>query len=155
MNGTAFGTAARTVAIGAILVIAAALGLVVGNALNGVGDRSATTSAGYPAGYQGGAAIPGTRTATAAFSLDAIEAVQAARGDVVAARTSAGYPAGYQGGAAAPASRTARAAFSLDALEALRATRGDAAATEDYADYGLRHAAPAPAEDYVDYGLRH
>ena len=177
MNGTAFGTAARTAAIGAILVIAAALGLVVGNALNGIGDRSATTNAGYPAGYQGGAAIPGTRTAAAAFSLDAIAAVQAARGDVVAARTIAGYPAGYQGGAAAPASRTARATFSLDALDALRATRGEAA--PDFLDYGLRHGVQTHTEDgpeyidyvdqarqrsaankgaapeYIDYGLRH
>ena len=77
MTANAFGTAARTVALALVLAAAAAVGLVVGNALNGRAD----TNAGYPAGWQGGAAAPIARTAQAAFSLDAIAAVQAARGD--------------------------------------------------------------------------
>lgn len=93
MNGTAFGTAARTVAIGATLVIAAALGLVVGNALNGV-------SAG---------AGPLSRTASAAFSIDALEALRATRGDAAPVEDYADYGLRH------------------------------AAPVEDYVDYGLRH----------------
>lgn len=81
MNATGFVTAARTVGLALILLAAAATGLVVGNAIQGRSD----TNAGYPLGWQGGAAAPMARTADSAFSLDAISAVQAARGDARAA----------------------------------------------------------------------
>ena len=77
MTGTAFVTAARAVGLALVLVLAAASGLIVGNAIQG---RDAT-NVGYPVGWPGGAAAPQSITADSAFSLDAISAVQAARGD--------------------------------------------------------------------------
>jgi hypothetical protein len=77
MNATAFVTAARAVGLALVILAAAASGLVVGNALQGL----AGTNAGYPPGWQGGAAAPMARTADAVFSIDAISAVRAARGD--------------------------------------------------------------------------
>lgn len=84
MNATAFGTAARAAALAIVLVLAAASGLIVGNALNGRGNSDAGPNiSGNVPGNPGGTVI--SRTATASFSLDAIEAVQAARGDAAAA----------------------------------------------------------------------
>lgn len=83
MNASAIGTATRAVGLVIVLVLAATVGLMVGNALQG----RATTNAGYPEGWQGGAAVPLSRTADASFSLDAIKAVQAARGDAAAPAT--------------------------------------------------------------------
>lgn len=80
MNASAIGTATRAIGLAIVIVLAATVGLMVGNALQG----RATTNAGYPAGWQGGAAIPLSRTADTSFSLDAIGAVQAARGDAAA-----------------------------------------------------------------------
>lgn len=80
MNASVIGTAARAVGLAIVIALAATVGLMVGNALQGRG----TTNAGYPEGWSGGAAIPLSRTAEADFSLDAIGAVQAARGDAAA-----------------------------------------------------------------------
>ena len=74
MTATTIGTAARTAGIIAVLVAAAILGLVVGNALQG---RSNTTF-GYPAGYSGGAAAPGP----AVVHVDHLRSYLANRGDV-------------------------------------------------------------------------
>ena len=81
MNASAIGTATRAVGLAIVIALAATVGLMVGNALQG----RTTTNAGYPEGWQGGAAIPLSRTADASFSLDAIADVQAARGDAAAA----------------------------------------------------------------------
>jgi hypothetical protein len=81
MNASAIGTATRAFGLAVVIVLAATVGLMVGNALQGRG----TTNAGYPEGWQGGAAVPLSRTADSSFSLDAIGAVQAARGDAAAA----------------------------------------------------------------------
>ena len=70
---------ARVVALTTILIFAAATGLAVGDLLNA--ERASSTNAGYPDGWQGGAAVPVSRTATASFSIEALEAVQATRGD--------------------------------------------------------------------------
>lgn len=83
MNASAIGTATRAVGLAIVIVLAATVGLMVGNALQGRG----TTNAGYPEGWQGGAAVPLSRTADTSFSLDAISAVQAARGDAAAPAT--------------------------------------------------------------------
>jgi hypothetical protein len=81
MNASAIGTATRAFGLAVVIVLAAAVGLMVGNALQGL----STTNAGYPEGWQGGAAVPLSRTADTTFSLDAIGAVQAARGDAATA----------------------------------------------------------------------
>jgi hypothetical protein len=80
MNASAIGTATRAVGLVIVIVLAATVGLMVGNALQGRG----ATNAGYPEGWAGGAAVPLSRTADTSFSLDAIGAVQAARGDAAA-----------------------------------------------------------------------
>jgi hypothetical protein len=77
MNASAITTATRAVGLALVIVIAAALGLMFGNAIQG----RTTTNAGYPDGWQGGAAVPVSRAADSAFSLAAIDAVQRARGD--------------------------------------------------------------------------
>lgn len=77
MPGTVLVTAARAVGLAIVIVLAAASGIIVGNALQG---RDAI-NAGYPDGRLGGAAATRSITAVATFSLDAISAVQAARGD--------------------------------------------------------------------------
>jgi hypothetical protein len=59
--------AIRIVSLVAVLILAAALGMVVGNALKGSGDAATV-----------GQAATGT---TSSFSLDAIRHLQAARGD--------------------------------------------------------------------------
>ena len=80
MTATPFTIAARVVALAVVLALAAALGVIVGNAIQGRAD----TNLGYPAGWQGGAGVPRSITAQAAFSLDAVAAIQAARGDATA-----------------------------------------------------------------------
>ena len=115
MNAT-FATAARTITFALVLAVAAALGLAVANTLSERGPAIDTVGD-MTHGRIDRAA--NSRTANAAFSLDAIAAVQAARGDATAATTNAGYPPGWQGGAAVP-----RSSESAD----------------DYVDYGLRHA---------------
>ena len=84
MNASAIGTATRAFGLAVVIVLAATVGLMVGNALQGL----STTKAGYPEGWHGGAAVPLSRTADTTFSLDAIGAVQAARGDAAAAARS-------------------------------------------------------------------
>jgi len=70
-------TVARTSAVVLVIIVAAVLGLFVGDALR---DRGGSTlSAGYPAGWAGGAAVPVSRTADASFSLDAISDIAAIR----------------------------------------------------------------------------
>ena len=67
MNASAIGTATRAFGLAVVIVLAAVVGLMVGNALQGRG----ATNAGYPEGWQGGAAVPLSRTADTSFSLDA------------------------------------------------------------------------------------
>jgi hypothetical protein len=77
MNPGTLTTVARTSAVVLVIIVAAALGLTVGDALR---DRDGSTlNAGYAAGWAGGAAVPVSRTAAASFSLDAISAVAAIR----------------------------------------------------------------------------
>jgi hypothetical protein len=84
MNATAFGTAARAAALAIVLALAAASGIIVGNALNARGNSDAGPNiSAFVPGNPGGTVI--SRTAATSFSLDAIEAVQAARGDAAAA----------------------------------------------------------------------
>jgi hypothetical protein len=64
VNGATIAGFIRTAAVVAVLVAAAVLGLVVGSALN---DRDAT-NLGYPAGWAGGAAVPGPALDAAALS---------------------------------------------------------------------------------------
>jgi hypothetical protein len=75
MNASVLVTTVRIVALVIVLVLAAVAGLVVGNAMQG----RAGNTAGYPTGWQAGAGVPASRTATASFSMDAIAAVQAIR----------------------------------------------------------------------------
>jgi len=93
MITTAAGGFARIVALAAILVLAAVLGLAVGTLIN---DRAGEgqTVAGYPAGWQGGAAVPVGRIGTAAFSSEALDAVRVTRGDGSEA-TAAGEESDY------------------------------------------------------------
>ena len=84
MNASAIGPAVRAVGLALILAIAAAFGLAVGNALNGRTNPDAGANiGGMVPGNAGGTPI--SRTATATFSVDALAAVQAARGDKAAA----------------------------------------------------------------------
>jgi len=84
MNASTFASAARAVGLALILAIAAAFGLAVGNALNGLTNPDAGVNiSGMVPGNAGG--TPVSRIATAAFSIDALAAVQAARGDKAAA----------------------------------------------------------------------
>jgi hypothetical protein len=84
MNASAIGPAVRAVGLALILAIAAAFGLAVGNALNGRANPDAGANiGGMVPGNAGG--TPVSRTATSTFSMDALEAVQAARGDKAAA----------------------------------------------------------------------
>jgi hypothetical protein len=87
---------ARSAAVAIVLILAAVLGLVVGNALD---SRS------------GG--VPASRTATAAFSLDAIAALQAIRDDPAVA--------------------------GLDDYLDYGLRHAPTASSDDYPDYGLRH----------------
>ena len=81
---------ARTGAVALVIAVAAALGLFVGDALR---DRDGSTlNAGYPAGWAGGAAVPVSRTADAAFSLDAISAIAAIRDTGASAAAAEDYP---------------------------------------------------------------
>lgn len=83
MFASAASGSARIVGLALILALAAVLGLAVGNALNERSDEG-RTNAGYPVGWNGGARVPISRTATAAFSIDALDAVRIARGDAAA-----------------------------------------------------------------------
>jgi hypothetical protein len=87
------GGSARIVALAAILVLAAALGLAVGTMINERAGEGRTVS-GYPTGWQGGAAAPISRVATAAFSTEALDALRVTRGDVSEA-TAAGEESDY------------------------------------------------------------
>ena len=80
MNSATFSGIARTGLVAIVLVLAIVAGLAVGNAINGRGD----TLNGYPAGWRGGAAVPVSRVADTSFSLDAVEQLQAIRGDAAA-----------------------------------------------------------------------
>lgn len=84
---------ARIVALAAILVLAAVLGLAVGTMINErAGEGQAV--AGYPPGWQGGAAAPVARVATAAFSAEALDALRVTRGDMTEP-TAAGEESDY------------------------------------------------------------
>ena len=122
MQATSLSTAARVIGLGLVLVLAAAFGILAGNLIQG---RSATNF-GYPAGWQGGAAVPVTRTADAAFSLDAVSQLQAIR-DTGAAD-------------AAPVD---------DEGVELRKRDPDA---PGYQDYGLRHSQEADDLEASRYG---
>lgn len=79
-------TVARTSAVVLVIIAAAALGIFAGDALR---DREGSTlSAGYPAGWAGGAAVPVARTADTSFSLEAIAAIAGIR-DASSAASSA------------------------------------------------------------------
>ena len=122
MNASAIGPAARAVGLALILAIAAAAGLAAGNVLNGrTSPDVGANIGGMVPGNAGGTPI--SRTATATFSMDALAAVQAARGD--------------------------KAAAAWDFVDYARrhAAAEAAAATnvEDYVDYAQRHAAAEPA----------
>lgn len=80
MNSATFSGFARTGLVAVVLVLAIAAGLAVGNAINGRGG----TLNGYPAGWQGGAAVPVSRVADTSFSLDAVRDIQALRNDAAA-----------------------------------------------------------------------
>lgn len=80
---------ARVIVLVSVLGLAGVVGLAAGTALN---ERSAESEAaqtinGYPPGWHGGAAIPASRTATSTFSVEALDAVRATRGDVMAPAT--------------------------------------------------------------------
>ena len=84
MNASAIGPAARAVGLALILTIAAAAGLAVGNVLNARTNPDAGANiGGMVPGNAGG--TPVSRIATSTFSIDALQAVQAARGDKAAA----------------------------------------------------------------------
>ena len=81
---------ARTGAVALVIVVAAALGLFVGDAIR---DRdSSTLNAGYPVGWAGGAAVPVSRTADASFSLDGISALAAIRDTNASTAAAEDYP---------------------------------------------------------------
>ena len=87
MHPGTVGAVARTGAVALVIVVAAALGLFVGDALR---DRDGSTlNAGYAAG---GAAVPVSRTADASFSLDAIAALAAIRDANAPAAAAQDYP---------------------------------------------------------------
>jgi len=89
MNPRTISAVARTGALVLVIAVAAALGLVVGDAIR---DRDGSTlNAGYPAGWAGGAAVPVSRTANVSFSLDAISAVAAIR-DTATSVAAEDYP---------------------------------------------------------------
>jgi hypothetical protein len=110
----ALGPAARAVGLALILTIAAAFGLAVGNALNARANPDAGANiGGMVPGNAGG--TPVSRTATASFSMDALKAVQAARGDKAAAAED--YVDYAQRHAAAePATRTSRESLAKPTL---------------------------------------
>ncbi len=132
-------------------MLAAASGLVVGNALQGRAGNAGPNLGGLVPDNPGGT-IVNARAANTSFSLDAIEAVQAARGDA------AYVDYGARHTAPEPDDETIK-----DSL------RNKAAAPDsgDFQDYGQRHPgagtsdvtprrATAPGiDDFLDYGLRH
>lgn len=77
MNTTATAVL-RTAGLAIVLAAAIATGLIVGALF-----EARQHNAGYPIGWQPGPGAPVTRMADAAFSLEALDAVRAARGDVV------------------------------------------------------------------------
>ena len=128
MNSATFSGPARIGLVAIVLVLAIVAGLAVGNAINGRGDGG-TLNAGYPAGWQGGAAVPVSRVADTSFSLDAVQELQAIRGD-----------------AAAPA-------FIDYGLRHGLVPRADAPAHIDYVDQARQRSAAneGAAPEYVDY----
>jgi hypothetical protein len=81
----AFGPA-RVIVLVSVLGLAGVVGLAAGAALNERSAESQTIN-GYPPGWHGGAAIPASRTATSIFSVEALDAVRATRGDAMAPAT--------------------------------------------------------------------
>lgn len=79
---------ARVIVLVSVLGLAGVVGLAAGTALN---ERSAQgqTINGYPPGWHGGAAVPVNRAATSTFSIEALDAVRATRGDAAAPATRA------------------------------------------------------------------
>ncbi len=107
MNATALGPAVRAVGLALILAIAAAFGLAVGNALNGRANPDAGANiGGMVPGNAGG--TPVSRTAISSFSMDALEAVQAARGDEAAAAEEDYVDYAQRHAAAEPATGTSK-----------------------------------------------
>ncbi len=114
MNASTFASAARAVGLALILAIAAAFGLAVGNALNSRANPDAGANiGGMVPGNAGG--TPVSRIATAAFSIDALEAVQAARGDKAAA-TEDYVDYGLRHAAAVPAAGTSKESLAKPTL---------------------------------------
>lgn len=81
MTTTAAAHALRTAMLIAVIGAAVAVGLIVG-ALSDARQRNA----GYPIGWQPGPGAPVSLVADAAFSLEALDAVRAARGDAAQAQ---------------------------------------------------------------------
>lgn len=120
MNSATFSGFARTGLVVIVLCLAIVAGLAVGNAING---RGATLN-GYPDGWQGGAAVPVSRVANTSFSLDALQQLQAIRGDAAA-------PAYVDYGVRHGAETTA----------------------EEYEDFGVRHIEPKPERAPMPPGI--
>jgi hypothetical protein len=78
MNAVAVSPLTRIVAVAVTLVLAAAIGWAAGSAIN---ERSGVTNAGYPEGWQPGAAAPARIQAKTSFSQAALEAVRVTRGE--------------------------------------------------------------------------
>ncbi len=127
MNSATFSGFARIGLVALVLVLAIVAGLAVGNAINGRADGS--LNAGYPAGWQGGAAVPVSRVADTSFSLDAVQQLQALRGDPAAA------------------------AFLDYGLRHNLVPRADAPAHVDYVDQARQRSAAneGVAPEYIDY----
>lgn len=135
MFASAVSGSARIVGLALILVAAAVLGLTVGTIINERGGE-ARTVAGYPPGWNGGAAIPVSRTATALFSADALESVKVTRGDVAAP--------------VAPAEESDDLTLHPQFREK---SAPETFSTQDYADQHQTDSAPAAEES--DYHDRH
>ena len=80
---------ARVIVLVSVLGLAGIVGLAAGTALNerSTESQASQTINGYPPGWHGTAAIPASQTATSTFSVEALDAVRATRGDVMAPAT--------------------------------------------------------------------
>lgn len=146
MNSATFSGFARTGLVVIVLVLAIVAGLAVGNAINGRGG----TLNGYPAGWQGGAAVPVSRVANTSFSLDALQQLQAIRGDAAAP---AFIDYGLRHGLVARSKAPAEVDYVDEARQRSAANKGMAPEYVDYVDQArersagndpVTKAAPAP-----------
>jgi hypothetical protein len=146
VNSATFSGLARTGLVVIVLVLAIVAGLAVGNAINGRGD----TLNGYPAGWRGGAAVPISRVADTSFSLDAVEQLQAIRGDAAAP---AFIDYGLRHGLVPRSKAPAAVDYVDEARQRSAANKGMAPEYVDYVDQArersaandpVKKAAPAP-----------